>query len=388
MKLSAKQKEFWNNANHRWNIKCGATRSGKTYLDYFLIPKRIKNAGSKGIILIMGHTKNTVERNILAPMRNIYGKSLVGRVTGNNTVNLFGRNCFVLGADKACQASRLQGAGVEYCYGDEITTWSEAVFNMLKSRLDKPTSLFDGTCNPDSPSHWFKNFLDSDADIFCQNYTIDDNPFLSKSFVDNLKKEYAGTVLYDRYILGKWTRAEGLVYPMFSPDIHITDNFPPFKDYYVSIDYGTLNPCSMGLWGISKDNIAYRVKEFYHNGRDNSLLTDEEYCDKLEELTADTDVRAVIVDPSASSFITAIKRRGRFPVRKANNSVLDGIRNVSSCLSGGQLMFSPKCKDTIREFSSYSWDTEKGSDTVIKENDHAMDDMRYFVSTILKKRSK
>ena len=112
-----------------------------------------------------------------------------------------------------------------------------------------------------------------------------------------------------------------------------------------------------------------------------------EYCDKLEELTANTDIRAVIVDPSASSFITAIKRRGRFPVKKANNSVLDGIRNVSSCLSKGQLMFSPECKDTIREFSSYSWDTDKGADTVIKENDHAMDDMRYFVSTILKKRS-
>ena len=177
MKLSDKQKEFWNNCNCRWNIKSGATRSGKTYLDYFLIPKRIRTTKGQGLIVILGNTKGTIERNILEPMRNIYGPKLVGNISSNNTVRLFGKKVYALGADKKNRVEVIQGAGIEYCYGDEITTWSEEVFQMLKSRLDKPNSCFDGTCNPDHPNHWFKQFLDSDADIYHQHYTIDDNPF-------------------------------------------------------------------------------------------------------------------------------------------------------------------------------------------------------------------
>lgn len=386
MNFSKKQLEYWRCANHRWNIKQGATRSGKTFLDYYLIPKRIGDCTGRGLIVLLGNTRGTLERNILEPMRNIWGKELVGTVSNDNTVKMFGKKVYILGADKVSQVQKLQGAGIEYCYGDEITTWHEDVFSMLKSRLDKPNSIFDGTCNPDSPNHWFKKFLDSDADIYLQHYVIDDNPFNSPAFVENLKKEYAGTVYYDRFILGLWAAAEGLVYPMFSSEKHI-ENLQelPVGEYYVSIDYGTINPTSMGLWCRQK-NRAIRVKEFYYDSKKHiKQFTDEEYYRKLCELAQGVDIRYVIVDPSAASFIETIRRHGKFMVKKANNSVIDGIRYCATLLETGKLLFDSSCKDIIREFGAYCWDCSQNFDAVIKNNDHAMDDMRYFCQTILKK---
>ena len=386
MRFSTKQLEYWKYANHRWNIKQGATRSGKTFLDYYLIPKRILNCSGNGLIVLLGNTRGTLNRNILEPMRNIWGKDLIGNISVDNTVTMFNRRVHTLGADKVSQVQKLQGAGIEYCYGDEVTTWNEEVFSMLKSRLDKPNSLFDGTCNPDSPNHWFKKFLDSDADIFLQHYVIDDNPFNSPEFVENLKKEYWGTVYYDRFILGKWAAAEGLVYPMFSPEKHIK-NFGdlPFGEYYISIDYGTVNPTSMGLWcKIGKK--AVRVREFYYDSKKElKQLTDEEYYEKLVQLAGDINIRYVIVDPSAASFIATIRRHGRFMVKKADNSVLDGIRLCSTLLGNERLLFDSSCKDLFREFGAYCWDNQSAQDAVIKQNDHAMDDMRYFCQTIMKK---
>ena len=385
MKFSKKQLEYWRLANHRWNIKQGATRSGKTFLDYYLIPKRILECKGKGLIVLMGNTRGTLNRNILEPMRNIWGKELIGNIGSDNTVNMFGRKVHTLGADKITQVQKLQGAGIEYCYGDEVTTWNEEVFSMLKSRLDKPNSLFDGTCNPDSPNHWLKQFLDSDADIFLQHYTIDDNPFNSPEFVKNLKKEYFGTVYYDRFILGEWAAAEGLVYPMFSQDEHIVSDFNENGEFYISIDYGTNNPTSMGLWQKS-NGIATRIDEYYYDSKKTlRQLTDEEYYDALSELAGDRKIKCVIVDPSAASFITTIRRHGRFIVKKADNRVLDGIRFCSTLLSQKRLRFNSSCKDIIREFGAYRWDNEALEDTVIKQNDHAMDDMRYFCQTIMRK---
>lgn len=385
LRLTDKQKEFWQEANHRWNIKEGATRSGKTYLDYFMIPKRIRACTGTGLILLLGNTKGTLNRNILEPMRSIWGEELVGNIGSDNTVMLFGKKCHALGADKVTQVSKLQGAGIEYCYGDEITTWHEDVFSMLKSRLDKPNSIFDGTCNPEGPNHWLLKFLNSDADIFRQHYTIYDNPNLSEKFVENLEREYRGTVYYDRFILGKWALAEGLIYSMFSREKHITDDVMRDGSYYISIDYGTLNPCSMGLWCVS-GGIAQRVSEFYHDGRaGQKLLTDEEYYTELENLAGDRQVQYVIVDPSAASFIETIKRHGKFTVKKAKNSVLDGIRYTSGLLSEGKIKIHSSCKNTIREFGEYCWDTECSDDRPIKQNDHAMDDMRYFCYTVLRK---
>ena len=215
--LSEMQKEYWRNCNHRWNIKTGATGSGKTYLDFYLIPKRIRACNGSGLIVLLGNTKSTLQRNIIDPMREIFGDYYVGNINSStNTAKMFGRSVYCLGADKVNQVSKIQGATIEYAYGDEVTTWNKEVFEMLKSRLRCPNSLFDGTCNPDSPNHWLKKFIDSDADVFHQKYTIDDNPFLPPEFVRELKKEYAGTVYYDRYIRGEWTRAEGLLFPQFA----------------------------------------------------------------------------------------------------------------------------------------------------------------------------
>ena len=385
MKFSEKQLEYWRLATHRWNIKQGATRSGKTFLDYYLIPRRILECKGTGLIVLLGNTRGTLNRNILEPMRNIWGKELIGNIGADNTVNMFSRKVHTLGADKITQVQRLQGAGIEYCYGDEVTTWNEEVFAMLKSRLDKPNSIFDGTCNPDAPNHWLKRFLDSDADIYMQHYTIDDNPFNSPEFVENLKKEYYGTVYYDRYILGEWAAAEGLVYPMFSKEKHISKEEVKNGEYYISIDYGTKNPTSMGLW-CKNGKEATRIREFYYDSKKNlHQLTDEEYYEKLVCLAGDKKIRYVIVDPSAASFITTIRRHGKFMVKKADNRVLDGIRFCQTLLSSGSLKFDASCVDIIREFGAYRWDENALEDSVIKQNDHAMDDMRYFAQTVMRK---
>lgn len=385
MSFSQKQTEYLMNCNHRWNVKTGATRSGKTFLDYFVIPKRILKCRQNGLIVLLGNTKGTLERNILEPMRSIWSPELVGQISSNNTVTIFGKKCYALGADKINQVSKLQGAAFEYCYGDEITTWHEDVFQMLKSRLSCPNSCFDGTCNPESPMHWFKKFLESDADIYQQAYTIDDNPFLDPTFVENLKNEYLGTVYYDRFILGKWALASGLVYPMFKvgrlEDVSILKK----GRWFISVDYGTYNPFSAGLWCVAGEK-AYRIKEFYYSGR-KSLMpkTDEEYYSELEKLAGDRYIERVIIDPSASSFIETIKRHGSFRVLNANNEVVSGIRNVATALNKGMIQILPECKDSITEFGLYSWNDKSVQDEPIKENDHAMDEIRYFVRTVLRR---
>lgn len=221
--FSTKQGEFLDNANHRWNVKYGATRSGKTHLDYYVIPKRIRSvANEQGLNVILGNTKGTLQRNIIEPLQIIWGTELVSDIKSDNTAFLFGEKCYCLGADNIKHVNKIRGASFKYCYGDEIATWNPEVFQMLKSRLDKPYSKFDGTCNPEGPSHWFKKFLDSDADIYQQKYTLYDNPFLAKEVLENLETEYRGTVFFDRYILGDWKAAEGTIYMLFADE---TENF-------------------------------------------------------------------------------------------------------------------------------------------------------------------
>lgn len=394
MSFSDKQQEFFMNATHRWNVKTGATRSGKTYMDYFVIPKRIRACTGDGLIVFIGNTQSTLERNLFDPMRKMWGNAFVGHVRQNeNKIRLFGRECYALGADKANAAHKLQGSGIEYCYGDEITTWSEPVFQMLKSRLDKPNSVFDGTCNPDNPQHWFHKFLQSDADIYYQHYTIDDNPYLTPAFVDSLKKEYAGTVYYDRYIRGLWTRAEGLIYDMFSRERHVIDKPDDrYRKYYVSIDYGTQNPTVFLLFGQTMNGDKWHlIKEYYYSGREkNRQKTDSEFCTDLIDFIGETRVSGVIVDPSAASFIAEMRKRGIKPI-KADNNVLDGIRRNCSQLEKDLIKICSCCVRTIEEFESYSWDmkaADRGEDAPIKENDHAMDAWRYFTNTALYRNNK
>lgn len=244
LSLTPKQKEFWNGCNHRWNIKCGATRSGKTFLDYYIIPRRIRAvSGLDGLYMILGNTQMTIQRNIIEPLQKIYGAELVSDIKSNNTAYMFGEKVYCIGADKKSQMERLRGSSIKYCYGDEVVTWNEDVFSMLKSRLDKSYSRFDGTCNPEGPEHWFKKFIDSDADIFYQQYTLYDNPFLTPEFVRNLELEYRNSVYFDRYIMGMWQRAEGLVYPLFcdnEDDYYITAEEVPkdTRPIYVGQDFG------------------------------------------------------------------------------------------------------------------------------------------------------
>ena len=399
---SQKQLEYWRNCTHRWNVKTGATRSGKTYMDYFLIPKRIlEGKGKSGMNVILGNTRETVRRNVLIPMQNIYGSRRISNIHSDNSCDMFGEKVFVLGADNIGHVDKIRGMSIKYCYGDEVTTWSEDLFDMLKSRLDKSYSCFDGTCNPDSPQHWFKLFLDSDADIYQQHYTIFDNPFLPQEFVDNLCKEYAGTVYYDRYIQGNWSLAEGLIYPMYQDAL--VDDVPrdadgkPITptDMCISMDYGTMNAFAALLW-YKVNGIWYAVKGYYYSGRDTGVQkTDNEYLIDLERRFAEeidgikkavssgglVKKMEVIIDPSAASFIALLKKSHWAKVRKADNDVLNGIRETATAMNMGRIKVLRNIKEWQDEMGGYVWDDSEGDERPVKIADHYADATRYLVHT-------
>lgn len=243
IELSDKQCEYIKNATHRWNLKAGATRSGKSFCDIVnVIPRRIIELKDKpGLAFILGVSQGTIERNILEPMRSVYGHR-IGNITGSkNTARMFGQEVYCLGAEKISQVAKIQGASVKYCYIDEVAKINPEVFQMLKSRLDKPYSRCDMTCNPEGPKNFVKQFMDSDADIYVQRYRIFDNPFLDPAVVKELCKEYAGTIYYDRYIEGLWVRAEGAIYKKFAND---PDRFKTevkkgeVNDITIGVDFG------------------------------------------------------------------------------------------------------------------------------------------------------
>lgn len=398
MPLSDKQQEFLLNCSHRWNIKCGATGSGKSYLDIAAtIPKRIIACRGEGLIVMLGNTRGTLERNILEPMRELWSAENVGNIRGDNTVMIFGKKVYALGADNRKHIARIQGATIEYAYGDEVTTWAQGVFEMLKSRLRCPHSHFDGTCNPDNPNHWFKAFLDGDADIYQQKYVIDDG-VLPPYIVAELKKEYAGSVFYDRYILGEWALAEGLIYPMYSEAL--VDALPEEEasDYCISIDYGTMNAFAALVWSL-RGGTWYAERLYYYSGRDTGKQkTDADYLADLEPIISDIwaerqehattsifgrSVRKIdtIIDPSAASFIALLRQTEWSNVIPARNSVLDGIRDTACALQSGKVKILKSLKEWREEAGGYVWDTSAAEDRPVKVNDHAMDATRYFIET-------
>lgn len=363
--------------------RLGATGSGKSFVDMAAtIPKRIIASKGEGLLVLMGNTRGTLERNILEPMRLLW-PGCVGSIGGDNTLTMFGHKVYALGADNKKHVSKIQGATFEYVYGDEITTWSEEVFQMLKSRLRCEHSHFDGTCNPDSPGHWFKGFLDSDADIYQQTYVIDDG-VLPPYTVEELKKEYAGTVYYDRYILGEWAAATGLIYPMYAEAVEETPGDVP-SSYLLSLDYGTQNAFAGLLWA-KFDDVWHVIREYYYSGRDSGVQkTDEDYAEDLDKFIADVtpDERiATVIDPSAASFIAVLRRRKRYAVRPADNSVADGIRETATAMRNGYVKISPDCTNLIHELQGYAWDEKAGEDRPVKVDDHACDAMRYAVKTL------
>ncbi|MBQ2349363.1 MAG: PBSX family phage terminase large subunit [Mycoplasma sp.] len=404
---SKKQNEFILNCNHRYNFKVGAVRSGKSFVDIsFIVPKRIlERKGKSGLNLILGVSKESIERNVLAPMREIYTDRLVSRInTNTNIAYICGEPCYCLGAAKETQVGKIQGMSVKYCYGDEVAKWNRNVFVMLQSRLDKNYSCFDGSLNPESPTHWLKkDFLDKpDLDIYIQHYTIFDNPFLPKEFVENLCKEYEG-VFYLRYIEGKWALAEGLIFASYEraikecPFILSEKTFKTMDNFCVSIDYGTMNAFCAILW-VKVDSVWWGWRNYYYSGRESGIQkTDEEYAKDVIELVKPlfliqktliekyklqyAEKLEVIIDPSAASFITLLKQKKLFKVKKAVNNVLDGIRDMGTAILMDYIKIDPSFKAWEDEAASYHWDEKSVEDRPFKVDDHAMDSCRYFVST-------
>ena len=389
--LTEKQRQYRREAVKTWNIKIGATRSGKTYGDYFLIPKRLLDVrGRPGLRLLMGNTKGTLQRNLIEPLQAIWGPQLVTSIRSDNTATLFGEHVHCLGADNIKHVDRLRGSSVAYCYGDEVVTWAEEVFAMLQSRLDKEYSLFDGACNPEGPGHWFKKKLDkAGPDWYVQHYTIYDNPFLPEPVLRRMEADYAGTVYWGRYILGEWTQAEGLIYPMY-PDALVKPFDGPWEEWAMSIDYGTQNAFAAILWAKHR-GAWYAVKEHRYSGRDTGVQkTDDDYVRDMErfaEAVPEEKRRGLltIIDPSAASFVVAMRRsRTGFRIRPADNAVEDGIRETVACMQRGVIRIFDTLTETRRELEGYVWDAKASTDRdkPVKVNDHLMDAARYFVKTM------
>lgn len=390
MQYTKKQKEvfsLWRTGKlSRINIFEGAVRSGKTVASVLLFGLIVAAAPKDSKFLMAAKTLKSLERNVLDVMCGMYGHHFSYSLS-KKQATLLGKKIYLEGvADKSAE-SKIRGLTLYGAYIDELTLMPENFFSMLLSRLSEKGATLVATTNPDSPNHWlYRNYLTRDGlDLTDLKFSLSDNTFLDKRYVESLKKEYKG-VFYKRFIEGEWVVAEGLVYPMFSPDIHVVEKpVPDVGEFYISVDYGSVNPCSMGLWYVCGGS-AHRVREFYHDSRrTHTVLTDTEYYEALEELAGRYPIQYVVVDQSATSFIEVIRRKGRFSVKKAVNDVIPGIRRTAMVLSEKRLTFSPGCIDIIREFSEYAFDEEAGCDRVIKESDHAMDDMRYFVNTVLRR---
>ena len=375
MAWTDKQLLYLQQAHHRWNIKVGATGSGKSFLDYAaVIPKRLLALRGEGAAVLIGNTRQTFCRNILDPMREIWGQELVGTVRADSTVLLFGVRCHVLGADNKKHVARIQGMTIEYAYGDEITTWSREVFEMLKSRLRCAHSHFDGTCNPDHQNHWFHRFLQTDADLFCQTSTIDDNPFLPPAFVRQLKEEYRGTVYYARYILGEWSAGSGVIYREFADAEHTgsarflwpKDRALRLMRVHLGVDFGGngskhafvaagILPGYQGVvvlrsarsdpgtpQQLSREFLDFAGQVLAQYGR-----IDAVYCDSAEQVL----IRGMIQAAKAAGFAAlaaAIHNAAKLPIN-------DRIRLVSMLMGGGRFFVQPEAQTAREALSSAVW---------------------------------
>ena len=388
--LSEKQQEYRRNATRRWNVKTGATRSGKTYGDYLLLPKRILAGHNlQGLNVILGNTRGTLQRNIISPLQDLYGTNLVSDIHSDNTAELFGESCYCLGADNVRHVNRLRGSGIKYCYGDEITTWHPDVFTMLKSRLDKPYSLFDGTCNPDNPHHWFKTFLDSDVDLYQQAYTIDDNPFLDSAFVENLKREYAGTVYYDRYINGLWIAAEGSIYRNFADDPErfiITPEWlqtHPLVNTTIGVDFGGNRSghaftCTGFTHGLRE---MVTLAEWYHKGEITPGQLEAAFVDFARACLEKYHARIAYCDSAESTLIQGLRAaciREKLPIEIAKakkSSVNDRIRFLCRMMAVDRYHIMDHCKHTRDALSSAVWDSKKLEDVRLDDGTTNIDSL-------------
>lgn len=369
----------------RINLLEGSVSSGKTWVSLVLWGFWVATMPADKLYLMCGKSLTTLKRNCLIPLEELFGRSNFQFSTSAKEAYLFGRRILLEGANDARSESKIRGLTLQGAYCDELTLFPKDFFVMLLSRLRVPGAKLIATTNPDSPEHWLKKeYIDrrTELDMLVVRFLLDDNTTLDPQYVTAVKAEYTG-VFYNRFILGEWCLAEGIVYPQFDRTQHMRQLESPQGKWYISVDYGTLNAFSAGLWCYDGKQ-AYRAAEWYYSGRaQRRQLTNTQYLKHIQALAGGRNIEAVVVDPSAASFITELRQAG-FTVRKGKNDVVDGIRRVSTALQQGKLLFSPACQDCIREFSLYRWDEKAAEDRPIKENDHAMDDVRYFVNTVLR----
>lgn len=374
-------------------IADGAVRSGKTaFMTIAFIDDAMRRYNNQRFG-ICGKTVDSTVKNMIAPYLSLtYAKEkykiqwrrtdkalIVSNGTSENIFEIFG------GKDESSFAL-IQGRTLAGVLLDEVALQPRNFVEQAMARCSVDGSKIWFNCNPESPNHWFYNewILHPERhNAYRLHFTLDDNPSLSEKIKERYRSMYSG-VFYERYILGLWKVAEGRVYPKFDTLPCVVDTVPDYGEYYISVDYGTLNPFSAGLWCLYNGR-ATRIKEFYYDGRKKGMQkTDEEYYEEIKALADGKEISCIVVDPSAASFIECINRHGDYVVRKAKNNVLDGIRTVSNMLTSGVIKIHKSCEDAIREFKLYRWDEKKTEDAVIKENDHAMDDIRYFCYTILR----
>ncbi len=386
--------KWWNSPEYRNYdaVICdGAVRSGKTLSMSIGFVSWAMTSFKNGSFAFCGKTITSLRRNVITPLVNILGTlgfTCIEKVSKNYIdIRLCGitNRFYMFGGKDEASASLIQGITLCGVFFDEVALMPRSFVEQALARCSVANSKMWFNCNPENPYHWFYCEWIKKAEsknALYLHFTMDDNPSLSDSIRERYKRLYSG-VFYERFILGKWTVSSGLVYPMIDSNIHFFSDAPKCSRFIISCDYGTVNPSSFGLWGFS-DGIWYRLKEYYYDSRREGIShTDEEHYAGLENLALGFDIDYIIVDPSAASFIECIRRHNRFNVKKADNDVITGIRRVSDAIKQKKIMFSLSCKDTIREFSLYQWNDKVNYDVPIKENDHAMDDIRYFVSTAI-----
>lgn len=400
MGLSKKQKQIltFPKTNKTALICDGAVRSGKTSVMALSFLLWVMHEFNGTNFAICGKSVKSAERNVIVPLIGMtyfpkngftlkYSASnhLMTVTKGSKTNYIY-----VFGGKDESSYQLIQGITLGGVMLDEVALMPRSFVEQALARCSVEGARFWFNCNPENPAHWFYEewIVDKEKKKSKQylHFLMEDNPSLSQEVLDRYKTQYTG-VFYERYVLGRWVMAEGLVYDFFRPDVDPVPStaLPSCGTWYISIDYGTANPCSMGLWCIA-DGKAYRVDEYYHDSRKaRRQHTDEEYYRALEDLAGDREIEAVIVDPSAASFIETIRRHGRFTVYKAKNDVLDGIRITASLLRAGRVLIGDRCQALIGEMQAYSWDDKASGDAVIKEYDHACDDMRYICNTILRR---
>ncbi|MEE1319709.1 MAG: PBSX family phage terminase large subunit [Ruminococcus sp.] len=370
----------------------GAVRSGKTFcMVLSFIIWSFYSFGNSDFALC-GKTIRSLRRNMVTPVIPILkslGFSCDEKITQNilNVSYMGVKNRFYLfGGKDESSASLIQGMTLSGVLFDEVALMPRSFVEQAMARCSVNGSRFWFNCNPEYPEHWFnvewiKKSKEKNA--LYLHFTMDDNPSLSEKVKQRYENLYSG-VFYERFVKGRWIAVYGAVYP-FMDDESMYCDVPEggFSKFAISCDYGTVNPASFGLWGRQGD-VWYRIDEYYFNSRKEGWQkTDEEHYKALCDLAGERKISQVVVDPSAASFIEVIKRHGKFKVTPAQNNVVNGIRRVSQVLRDGSVKICRNCSATKREFSLYRWDSRKTDDVPVKENDHAMDDLRYFVTTVI-----